>query len=946
MDPPEPPSTVDNGHEPGEEAAASATGDADAAHSTNRQPADPPEETFAIEMARSSYRSSGKNYRPPPRRQNNKRYTGRAVLRGADNQIDDFEMEGLIMTSSSRQTSFSSSLGAGSVRSTTSSSSKYCAPLMAICSLAFSSRYRARSTIALLFLVFLCFIYLTKNDANAMHGASSDSDSHRKSGKFDPFSELSPDQRASLLKQTYGSWRFYDGGAEDRPTTPYLTEANAGNPYLDLTEDKFPEESWQADAVYANHFLDAAEKLVRRGQQAIFTAYHGYGITGTVKVVKNENGGEEGFEYTEENADERITQRMEMFQLQEVDLATVTNPSELQEAAPNWERKSGWTTQRSWDGLERRITHAMMTRKKFTVVITGSWQSMGYGGNHVWQSMAGVFETLLKGIFQKMEIDLVVRAVGLPPYLGGNGTVLDGGKSTLVHTLGWSSIYGSDVDMVVWDDYQTTDDGEPIHELDELSKQLFDLFARQALLSGDTTLPFIWGGDLAVLRNLHEHADVDVGQLGNALLGVPETKSEKAAYNLPWAARYLNCPKSMKNACKQDMYNFESTCWITRPDVEPSTQQLDHISILPSAIGWRMQQIKGYTLAYTFLQATLDAINQYSEITISQGFPLPDEYWHIGDYIKNVQEKVKALDEAAAPHCFQLEEKIGLPKRLCKSRLRGRTEFTPRANPEKTGIKSLLLPKQEEPYSNTLPPLLYDKDDVEVPIRKVPKGEVDAVEIFDLQGKRRRLQRMLRMGIRDNEDTMAQLRANRLDSRLSYEHHRRAIAITPGEGWQSLHSYGDGCDGTLLSSNTCGRLSSSNCLLEGHQGSRGGIWGNETTSWLVLREEIKPENGFIALSLEFGSREQRHSGRALQESSLPDSFVFEYAIGAETSAGLITALDKSTFLEKSQQPVPGMVVLTVLDNVEAKEVDSVSIRITGCAEGPECQYAVTHVYWS
>ncbi|KAL7538603.1 hypothetical protein ACHAXR_008684 [Thalassiosira sp. AJA248-18] len=883
-------------------------------------PIDPPEEIFEM-VSRSSFPSRG--------------YNGRSVHSGDDDDhhLDEFEMEGLVTTSNSRRSSFSS-VGAGSISSSRTRNAllQHCAPLMAICSLAWNPQNRTRSAIGLLFFAFLCMVILTENDVSAWHRSfSSDTNRKKGGGGSGPLSKLTLDQQQSLLKKIYGTWTFYDGSAEDRPTKPYMTVANAGNPYLDLPEDKFPEESWQADAVYANHFLDAAEKLVRRGQQAIFTTYHGYGVS-DVRVVKN--GGEETIDYTVEDADERVSQRMKMFHLEEIDLSTVTSAKELQSVAPSWEKTGGWSTKRSFDGLERRLTHAIMTRTKFTVVITGSWQSMGYGGNHAWQSMPGVFETLLKDLFEKLGVELVVRAIGLPPLTDlsfeEQAQFLDGGKSTWAHTLGWSSIYGSDVDMVVWDDYHAVDD--KLGELDQLSSQLFDLFARQALLSGTASLPFIWGGDFNVLRNLHEHADVDVGQLGNGLVGVQETTTEKAANNLPWAARYLNCPESMQNTCQKKENQFESKCWIERSDVTPPIPQLDHIQIVPYAVGWRMQQLKGYTLAFNFLQATLDAINQYSEITISQGFPLPDEYWHMGDYIKNVQEKVKALDETVAPHCFQLQEKMGLPKRLCKHRLKGRTEYTPRANPADTSITTLLDPAQ---VPKNKPQLLYEGDDIENPIRKIPKGEVDGLEILDLHGKRRNRQRLL--STRNVTGTIGA--SNDIYNNVNARYHRRTFAITPGAGWKLLHSYGDGCDGSLSSSSACGRISSNSCLLEGHQGSRGGIWGNETTGWLFLRS-IKPENGYIALNLEIGSREQ--SGRALHE-SIPDSFVFEYAVG-----GAITTLDKPKLLEKLQQPVPGVALLTVLDNDgvdEAVEV-LVPIRVTGCPDKAECQFAVTHVYWS
>lgn len=297
----------------------------------------------------------------------------------------------------------------------------------------------------------------------------------------------------------------------------------------------------------------------------------------------------------------------------------------------------------------------------------------------------------------------------------------------------------------------------------------------------------------------------------------------------------------------------------------------------------------------------------------------------MGEYIRNVQNKVESLNDAVAPHCFQLEKTMNLPRRLCTHKLSGRTEFTPRSNPSKTSIRSLL---QIDHVSVTKSELLYEGEDVVNPIAEIPRGEVDALEIFDLHGKRRLSQRLLRS---ENRTIIGTASTDALQ-------HRRTDAISPGEGWRLLHSYGDGCDGSLSSTNTCGRLSSSNCLLEGHQGSRGGIWGNETTGWLVL-DGIKPENGFVALNLEFGRREQT---RREWYESLPDSFKLEYSIDGKT-----TTLDKAQLTFAVEQP-PGMSLLVILDEENSSGTNTlqVALRGHGCGDNALCQFALTHVYWS
>lgn len=892
---------------------------------------DQPDNSYAYANNRNSYYSTQRQ----------------SVLNGADNHLDEAELEGLVMThnmTTSRVGSKSKSALAPYLYYTKQVRQK-CAPIIAAWTLAWTPRHRSRTCIALLFIVFLSSVILTSDEENAWHNSLLSHTSNKatfvyKNSKCDPFASLNSNQRHYILKSIYGFWGFFDGGADDRPKEAYMTVENAGNPFLDLAESKFPEESWQADAVYANHFQDAGAKLVVRAKEAIFATYHGYGL----KNVQATDEADDTVTWELEDIDKRLQDRINMFIVnQEVDLGLITSEKALDEFATSWREKGGWTTTRSWDGLKRRLLHALMTNSQFTVVVTGSWQSMGYGGNNAYQSMAATMENFLGPLFDKLNMQLVVRAIGLPPMKGlsshEQNELVIGGRSTLIHTLGWSSIYGPDVDMVVWDDYNM----EEGHSSDETAKALFDLFARQALLSGDTTLPFLWGGDFEVLRNLHENADVDVGQLGNAMSGVPETVSENAASSLEWAAQYLKCSSKAKRYCDGEAYKFDSHCWVDHGDNTPPTPQLDHIPVLPTAIGWRMHQIKGYTLSYSLLAALDDAIDLWAEKTIFEGHPLAGENWHMGEYIINVQDKIKALAESDAPHCFQLEEQMKLPKRLCKSRMKGRTEHTPRANPVDTSLRNVLTNNNVSVESD----ILYEGYLSDSAI--IPSGEVNPIEISNLEKnpsnarqrhilrKRWLRQRLVRRAEDNVSDRALLSNVIRLISKrtaasggIKNQLQRRLDKIEPGDGWKVLHTFpGDKCDGSLLSIG-CGGLKSSNCLLEGHQGSRGGVWGSESTGWLVMKAS-GVESGFVALNVEMGS-------------TLPDSFVLEYAIeNGETRA--VSTLSKAQFIEKVQMPVPGMLLLTVFDDEENTKMDLlVSVRVKGCND--DCQFGVTHLYWS
>lgn len=848
------------------------------------------------------------------------------------------------MTSSSRRTvGRPSAVGAGRRKSLSGDRYRHyrsvamtnaITPLMAMCSSAWEPRHRFRSSVGVLVIALLLLVVFTEKDAMAwtkvrfidrdakQHDNKDDSSNMH---PYDPLHGLTAEQRHTLLSDIYGTWNFYDGSSDDRPSEPYVTIDNS-DIFLDVAADRFPEESWQVDAVYVNHFLDAASKLVRRGQDGIYAAYAGHGIVNvSVEEVDNDVYGEII------DRDDRTGKKLSMFRLEEVDLDDIENLSELNEKAPRWRERGGWTTPRSLDGLERRLLHAMMTNSNFTVVVTGSWQSMGYGGNHGWQSLGGVLDGLLTGLFDKLGMNLVVRSIGLPPREGITteeraDIMLAGGRSTLESSLGWSSIYGSDVDMVVWDDYgavianKNDEEGYNHREdLDEMAKELFDFFARQALLSGNANIPFIWGGDFEVLRNLHEVADADVGMLGSGMSGVPETTGDREATTLPWAAQYLNCPREMEAVCNADGNKFMSQCWDSSLKSSPPIPQTSNIPVLPTALGWRMHQLKGYTLSYNVLSVILDALDVWSQKTIIEGHPLDDENWHMGEYITNIQTKIKALSEKDAPHCYKLEDKLNIPARLCNQRLQGRTEYTPRANPPDTSLKSIV--SGVGPNYNV--PGMFEGEVWENPIEKVPPYAVDALEILEL-GKQRR-------------------RDLRRDEHHAYPRRleERQLAIETGDGWKIIDSFPQSdCNGSYSPSSSCGRIPTSTCLMEGHHGSRGYISGDESSGWLSM---FVPnlESGYIAIAVNVHIGDDHDNTESLNE-RFPDSFNFFYAIDEE-----VTALDKPQFVENLRM-FNGFGLVTILDDKSRRPSSDikVSVRLGGCPKDDGCRLNVSHLYWA
>jgi hypothetical protein len=157
--------------------------------------------------------------------------------------------------------------------------------------------------------------------------------------------------KSALIKE-WGQWNFWDGDEAMRPKEDYC----AKYPNRDIPGDDFPDEAWQVDAVYVNHYLNEADKLISRAMEAIFTEY------GKGKPLPQK----------------KLEERLKMFHWEMYDLSR--NESPPPEFGRSGKREiGGWTTKRSFDGLVRRLLHAMLTEDTFTVVLAGHSAAKGEG---------------------------------------------------------------------------------------------------------------------------------------------------------------------------------------------------------------------------------------------------------------------------------------------------------------------------------------------------------------------------------------------------------------------------------------------------------------------------------------------------------------------------------------------------------------------------------------
>lgn len=147
-------------------------------------------------------------------------------------------------------------------------------------------------------------------------------------------------ERADALAKEWGRWEFVDKKATQRPKEDYCGKF----PNRDIPRDKFPANAWQTDTEYLKDWLDQGTKLVDRALEAILSEYG--------RGTKDEPG--KSFEEREK----------EMFQW--LILEPGTNPP-----GKGLVLEAGWTTQKSFEGLTRRVLHSIVTQDPFTFVVGG-----------------------------------------------------------------------------------------------------------------------------------------------------------------------------------------------------------------------------------------------------------------------------------------------------------------------------------------------------------------------------------------------------------------------------------------------------------------------------------------------------------------------------------------------------------------------------------------------
>jgi hypothetical protein len=397
-----------------------------------------------------------------------------------------------------------------------------------------------------------------------------------------------------------------------------------------------------------------------------------------------------------------------------------------------------------------------------------------------------------------------------------------GGMGTIQAALAGVGVYGN-ADFVLWDSSMTEKDG-----------RAQDLFFRQALLAGRRVpVLFDLGNGAGTLKSLRAEVGAHVGGVNTGITLMPKFRNTDMNF---------------------DEKKYNAKCWTARADVTPDVEQNQGYG---GQASWHpgnwVHQSTARKISLVFLHALEEAFAVWEAAASAGGNPLDGKHWHLRDEEGAIRAAVRGAD-AAATGCGQL---FSIAPRLCATPMRGAAEWTPRNDPDRSSIRSLVKPSPGGYVPGVSTEVAYRGRDPRIPSQRVPRGEVDVAAIarslpprVGSSGGRRTLssstspQRYRRTGgDRDGNATLSR-RRRRADSRFLDSSIPPPGKIVPGEGW-SVQGHPSGfCDGT--SNSVCDRPKSSNCLMSGHNDGRGHMEVDALSGWLVLRLTDVTEGLFIA----------------------------------------------------------------------------------------------------
>eukprot|EP00977_Amphora_coffeiformis_P010039 scaffold2353_cov167-Amphora_coffeaeformis.AAC.30 len=692
------------------------------------------------------------------------------------------------------------------------------------------------------------------------------------------------DTRMTNYKDRYGQW-------QDPPFQGKVAQTFYHNYwYKDVPVDEFPANAWQKNPAYVKEFVGQAVSLVDRVKEAI---YEEYGL-GLLDIDKNDTA----------TVSKIKTERETYLSVIQGDFS-VQNGAAMVDGKPF--RGAAYVNERGWEGLIRKLLHAIMTEDDFFVVVAGP-KAATYDGINLQFTQVMQFHEVMEPVFDRLGVKLYSRNMGMD-------------ASTTVAALGGADIYGeTDIFWYIPDPSQAESDAQ------------IDFLLKQMILSGER-MPLILTPN-PVKLNDETKKTAWIGNIQPGPMSCKETDVKNNDVILPEvkACEFAACTESARNngKCHDDR---TLPCWVDRQmttqESDEELNQLDGVPTSTTSRNYRQHQLEGRKLTLLVLEALTEALKRMQVSTETENPKIfPTGYWHVGPVYEELRESVRRVKKIGdVPACEKLLE--NLDSEICHLEMHAFTEWTPRVTPKKNGLSSTAVESISLPggYVNEKADAvqLYEWFDLR-PLDFVPGDDEIDVHMVAILGQVQS-SRLLKI-VQDVSDT---------------ENHRRRLsrilvndtASENSNGRWTLHDTPLGfCDGSAMS--WCNKVLGNRCLMENVNHYKGGMRSRGTTDWLLLDIGFIKE-GVILLRFEWNDAMK-----------LPDDLIFHYSTNGPM--GNATAVPGTVLAEKSVALAKDLTVFPLMINKKYSHDKSlfglVNLALRFETSQADFHMLLTHIYYA
>jgi hypothetical protein len=384
------------------------------------------------------------------------------------------------------------------------------------------------------------------------------------------------------------------------------------------------------------------------------------------------------------------------------------------------------------------------------------------------------------------------------------------------------------------------------------------------------------------------------------------------------------------------------------------------------------------------LRALEETFNLWELGIQSDGFPLNESYWHIGETYTDSRTKLSNYLNNDGYNTTACEKRwggnptvegMGLD-RACRTALKGMSEFTPinRGYHNSISKHTKAAPNGYKPH--VISKALYEGVDILPPFWKVPEGHVDVHAIAIASTYAAPELDNVWVDDNDNDDAEEAESSRRMLRKAATERlavddvsestesdgagdkrYLKGDEVVPGQGWmisstasKEVTGY---CDGSPMCSD-CKRSINRDCLLSGQNDARSQVSGDGLSGWLVVNVPDVKE-GLIFARLEWwharrisqtdGWTEVNNGigGRLLGKvEAWPDDLFFDIAVNGK----IVKTYNYEEMMAKTGEIAYNESFYPLVDDKSVTGDVELGLRMRSEKDPRMAGMAVTHIYWA